>query len=419
MIALRPMKRSLPGLVAVLLVGGVLALALRQAPAPSAGAPTAAPESPRPLPAPASAGPRVTVGVNDPVAAAEEPAVLRRRLRTDPEARRRAAARLLARDTPAAEREMLAFVLGTLDRPDTDALLLEALRLYGSDPSFARCALLALGATREPEEDDDVFDLGDRPYGAKGPGGIGITVRRVIGDAAVRAALARALDRPEPAVREAAATSLRHSLDSPDARAAFLATLARETSDEVAPVLGEALAQRAGATPDGAERDALVAALLARAGEEGLAAFRFRIENDFHRIPLGPPHRAALADLASDVHPFGTRAFALTSLANAASRGDGQAEVRALLARLVAADPEAPVRDLAARLLGKAAPGEGDLAVLRKAAREDPAWNVRYTALEAYAARAPRETALEALREARADPDARVADLAARLLQRL
>src|SRR5688572_21548647 len=47
---------------------------------------------------------------------------LRRRIRTDPEEARRAAARLLDPATPPALREALALVLGTLDRPETDAL---------------------------------------------------------------------------------------------------------------------------------------------------------------------------------------------------------------------------------------------------------------------------------------------------------
>jgi hypothetical protein len=327
----------------------------------------------------------------------------------------------MARDSPATLRQALALILGTIARPDTDSLLREALERFKGDPAFERCALLALGAAREPEEDDDVFGLGDRPWGAKGPGGIGITVRRAVEDAETRAALARGLEGPAPEVREAAASALRHSLAAADARTSFLAAVARETTDGVATVLGESLAERAGATEDAGERKVLVSALLARAGEEGLDGFRFRMENDFRRIALEAPERAVLEDLASAAKPFGVRVFAMTGLANAATRsgGDAEAEIRALLERLLGRDHDSAVRDAAARLLGELPPGEGTAAVLARAARDDAAWNVRFSALDALAARAPRVTALEVMRAARSDPDARVAAEADRLLKRM
>ena len=416
------MKRTLLLAVAILVAGAAfLPLFPRRSAAPApAPIPVPAPQG-RPIPAPAIPVDRERVTVwnvlaveNRPEARQAVAAELRKRCREEPGAWERAAAMLRAEGTTPELRQALALVLGTLDRPGTDALLLEVLAMPGTDAALARCLLLALGATREPEEDDDVFGLGDRPWGAKGPGGIGITVRRRIGDAAVRAALAGALGRAEIPVREAAAVALRHSLDAADARAGFTAALAREASDEVAPVLGEGLAVRAGTTEDPAERTEIVAALLARAGDAGLDAFRFRIENDFARIPLGEADRRALEALASDAYPLGTRLFALTALSRAAP-----AEARPLLSRLVGGDPDAAIRDNAARLLGRASPGEAEVAVLARAALKDAAWNVRFTAMEAVADRAPRPLALETLQAARSDADSRVAALAAERLQRL
>ena len=70
--------------------------------------------------------------------------------------------------------------------------------------------IAALGATRTPPDDDDVFDLEAAPYfGVPGPGGIGITVRNEIRDPHVLARLGALLvDRERPEVRMAAAAAL-------------------------------------------------------------------------------------------------------------------------------------------------------------------------------------------------------------------
>jgi hypothetical protein len=62
--------------------------------------------------------------------------------------------------------------------------------------------------------------------------------------------------------------------------------LAREPADSVAAVLGEALAVRAGRTEDPGERRRIAAALLARAGDDGLDGYRFRMEDDLERVAL-------------------------------------------------------------------------------------------------------------------------------------
>ena len=148
-------------------------------------------------------------------------AALRLALRTDPAARREAEAMLVAADTPALLRQALALVLGTIANPDPDALLLDAMARFADDTEFARACLFALGATREPEDDDDVFDLGDRPWGANIPAGIGITVKREIADARTRAQIVECLVRTDTRVRAAATIALRHTTSAGDVRAAF------------------------------------------------------------------------------------------------------------------------------------------------------------------------------------------------------
>ena len=345
----------------------------------------------------------------------------RRLLRTDDEARKAAVALLLDPKHDSKERQALALVFGTFGGAENDAVLLEALRKFPEDAEFVRCALLALGGTREPEDDDDVFGMGDRPWGAKGPGGLGITVKREIGDAATRAALGEFLTRPEPALRAAAAQALRHSTASDDVRDSFLLALGTERSDDVASVLGESLAARAGAVADAADRGRIVTTLLGRAGEEGLDAYRFRMEDDFERVALDPAARASLRTLAEPTHAFAVRSFAFTAAARSAAVSGPEAvsEARALLLGALRGDADPAVRDLAARLLARLPWETTTGEALAAAAKSDAAWNVRFTALETLASFGKRPGVAEALEAARKDPDSRVAERAAELLRAL
>jgi len=312
----------------------------------------------------------------------------------------------------------LAFVLGTIGR--SDPVLLRVLA-HDPDEGVLRCVLLALGATREPADDDEVFGLGARPWGADGPHGLGITVRRAIDDVAVRRALAGFLDHAAPTLRQAAAESLRHSLDAADARDAFRHAFAGEEADDVALPLGEGLAVWAAGTDDATERADVVRTLVARAADERLEGYRFRIEDDLGGMALGPEELAALREYAHPSQPLGLRAFALTVLATGADRGgpDAAAEARRLLERTAQDDPDRAARDLAARLLGRLPWTAASGAVLAGLAREAPEWSVRFSALEALAGFGARPEVLAALDAARADPDARVAARAAELHDRL
>ena len=130
-------------------------------------------------------------------------------MRTDASALNVARSLLLAPETASELRMALALILGTLN--GNDAVLIEALGLFRAEIDVTRCILFALGATREPLDDDDVFGMGDRPWGEHGPGGLGITVNRLISSDHVRTALAGFLRDERGPAREAAATALRHS----------------------------------------------------------------------------------------------------------------------------------------------------------------------------------------------------------------
>ena len=336
-------------------------------------------------------------------------AALRRLLRTNAAAREHAVARLLAKKTPRDMRMALAFVLGTL--PGSDAALREALIRFGEDADVARCLIFALGATREPLEDDEVFDLGDQPWGVHGPRGLGITVRRVIEDAETRAVIASALGHARGPVREAAAIALRHSTRTPQVRTEFLAAVRAEPNDDVALVLGEALAGWAGGAGTGSERTEIVRTLLARVGDEGLDGYRFRMEDDFRRIALNESHQATLVEYAGAARPYAVRSFALATLAAGAPE-----QARGLLEDYAVGDRDTAVRDMSARLLGTLPANDATIRVLATLSRDDEAWNVRYQAVDALAAFPGNKTAAAALKAATADSDRRVADRARKAL---
>jgi hypothetical protein len=273
---------------------------------------------------------------------------------------------------------------------------------------------LALGATRTPPDKDEVFGLGDRPWGQDGPGGLGITVRRSIDDDETRRALEARLSDATSTTRWAAATALRHSTAAPDVREAFERSLALETDDAPAAVVGETLAAVA-RRADAPDRDRVLRLLVARAGLDGMDGLRFRVIDDLAGAALPAEVRATLAAYAELPHPFGLRSFALEVLAGAASVDDAaRRDVRALLARFLRVDADAAIRDVAARMLRKTGTDAVAADALLRAVREDAAWNVRYAALDSLVAVASPD-AVAALAAASHDSDERVRTLAARL----
>ena len=171
------------------------------------------------------------------------------------------------------------------------------------------------------------------------------------------------------------------------------------------------------ASEDAGEREQTLSLVLSRAGEVPLDGMRFRIEDDLSQARLDAPHVERLRQLAQTPSPLAQRTFALTVLANAAKRGSSVAPdvARPLLVSGLG-DTDVSLRDLSARLLGGLPLDTDASAALAKAAKDDPAWNVRWTALGSLAAKADPAVARAALETARGDADERVASRAAELL---
>jgi hypothetical protein len=138
---------------------------------------------------------------NDVEGAWQAAADLRRLLRTDGDARREAYEQLLTGTMEDSLRGALILVIGTLPVPDVDPVLVKALDKFSDNPALVVHLLHALGASREPADLDDIFDMGDQPWGVDGPGGLGITIRRRIEDAALAQVIGAELRKPIPRLR--------------------------------------------------------------------------------------------------------------------------------------------------------------------------------------------------------------------------
>jgi HEAT repeat protein len=387
-----------------------------------AAAPPASPATGAAPTADVASGLRVALASGDADRTRAAAAALRLALRTDPAAWDEAVRRLLDPREDATLRAALAFVLGTIDAPRTDAVLLDALRSVeapGAPEDLRRAIVLALGATREPADKDDVFAFGDRPWGEDGPGGLGITVRRRIDDPATRAALAGALRASPVEIRRVAAVALRHSLGSPDTLENFTAALRDEKDDAPVAVVGETLAAWARISPSMEERDRLLRAIFARTSDETLDGLRFRVTDDLGGVLLPQDVTDSLHALAVSDRPFGLRSFALDVLVGSAAAPGRLAEgevrrTRDLLARTLEGATDPALRDLAARHLRRLPADPAAAAALLHAVRTDPAWNVRYTALETIVRLGGADVAA-ALAAGKEDGDERVRALAAEL----
>ena len=319
--------------------------------------------------------------------------------------------RLLDPRTPREIRMALALILGSLGR--SDSVLIDALTRFADDADVVRCLLFGLGAFRH-ESDDELFDMGARPWGVTGPGELGITLHRSVADAATRQAIAKHLRDRRGTVREAAALALRHSVEHPGVISDFVVTLRSEPSDDVAQVLGETLAGWAGSLRSPvAEQTAVVDTLLARAADADLDGYRFKMEDDFRRVPLSAGQVATLVAYAKPAHSSSVRSFALSTLSHTRNP-----DARALLEDTLTGDDDTPMRDLAARLLGGMPLHAATVRALVAASVHDKAWNVRYQAVDALGRFPGDSVAKKAVVAAKADPDDRVAKLAIDLAAR-
>ena len=346
--------------------------------------------------------------------AAQAAASLRRLVRTDEGARSEAYAALLADDTPGAQRRALAMILGTLAIEGVDEVLLAAVDQFREDPDTVIALIAAMGALRDPPDDDDVFDMDAAPHFAvHGPGGMGVTVRNVIRDPAVEAKLGELLlDREQRDVRLAAANALQFSVDRDFTRTRFRTALAAEMDDAVAALLGQNLGLWT-RRKQGEEAQHIVDEVVQASGRPGFDEYRLRMETALHESSFNQDTMTQLRTWSQPGMSYELRTYAYSLLL-------GQQPVdpqsRAAIVRAAAGDPDRAIQDHALGLLARLPAGADSVAALRAVLAGSPDWSLRSSALRSLALLLRGAERDAALRQALTDVDERVTRLAQRLL---
>ena len=345
--------------------------------------------------------------------AAPAAAALRRLLRTDGAALVAAYAALLHADTDAQTRRALAMVLGTLSIDGVDAVLLAAVEQFGDEEETLVALIAALGALRDPPDEDDVFDMEAAPhFAAHGPGGMGITVRNVLDDPAVEAKLGELLLDPERVgVRLAAARAMQFSVDREFTRTRFRTALASELNDGVAALLGQNLGVWT-RRKLGDEAQHIVDEVVQAANRPGFDEYRLRMETALHESSFGGDTAQLLQTWAQPGMSFEMRTFAYAMLLG---QRPADPASRAAIVRAAASDPDVAVRDHALSLLMRLPPGEDSLGVLRSVLASSPDWTLRSTALTSMANLLTGAARARMLETYAADADQRIARRARRL----
>ncbi|MFT4513138.1 MAG: hypothetical protein ACI89X_003365 [Planctomycetota bacterium] len=346
-------------------------------------------------------------------AAADAAAQLRLLLRTDPGALAQAYEALLSEETDENDRRALALVLGTLAVDGVDQALLAALKQFDHDSATVLSLIAALGALRDPPDEDDIFDMEAAPHFAfHGPGGMGITVRNIIKDPAVEQALGRLLlDTDRRDVRLAAASAMQFSVGNEFSRTRFRTALASEMDDSVAALIGQSLGQWTRRRL-GAEALHVVGEVVQAADRPGFDEYRLRLETALHEASFDPTTMTQLRSWSQEGMSFELRSFAYSVLLGQRSVDEA---TRQQLVNAARNDPDRAIRDYAARSLANLPTGSDSRDVLLHMFDHSPDWSLRSTALTSLARLLTAPDRAQLLLRAANDPDARIARKAKRL----
>jgi hypothetical protein len=343
-------------------------------------------------------------------------ASMRHLLRTDQVALAQAYEALLAEGTEADLRRAIAMVLGTLAVDGIDEVLLAALQQFDGDADTVLTLIAALGALRDPPDEDDVFDMSAAPHFAvHGPGGMGITVRNVISDPLVEEALGNLLlDGDRRDVRMAAANALQFSINQEFSRTRFRTALANELDDGVASMLAQSLGYWTRRKLSNEARH-IVDEVVLVADRPGFDEYRMRVETALQDSAYG---EAALGQLHSWTQrgmSFEMRSFAFSILLSQKAVGS---TTRSALVEIVANDPDRAMRDYAAGQLGKLPFGSDSRGALQALFQGGTDWSLRLTALSSLVELLPASERDALLQQAASDADSRIARRAERLAKR-
>jgi HEAT repeat protein len=326
-------------------------------------------------------------------------------------------------------REVAAFILASLPDLRAQKAVVRALEM-GGDAAWIRTLVLALGSVRDIGR-DGTFGYPGGPYIYTFPSGLGVQIQAVLVDPATREAVERQLAQSDVEVRQAVVQVLQHTLiaeaesrreeepvDIGTVRQSFLTEMNRDPEESIRAEAARALSEWVLAAPSGSKGyDEVLTGILRKSFEPGEDQLRFRVLQGLKQSELPQDEVNVIADMAVRAEDFERRSWALALVATHAE-SLGAERAQALIAT-GAGDRDAKVREIAVRQLALL-PGTEGTRSLALGSLQDPAWHVRYAAVEALKALGPDEESLRALERAgQADPNEEVRNFARDAAERL
>ncbi len=316
---------------------------------------------------------------------------LRREARTNSEFLKRLMTLVGDGREPSDLRGIVAIVLGSIPDPEVQSHLSQTLATTG-DAHLQRDLIVALGSAKDSGEMDDIFGLGDSPWVIENAF-LSVRVKTVINDEAIRIQIAGFLNNsPDTGVRWAATGALRHSIQFPDVRQAFLIAVRRRPDKEDTKT-GSSVTQgdiaaslagwAAGEDQKSPERGEVFLAVI-QEGEVHEADFlRLSTDEPLRRMAMSDSEVRLLAGLL-DGRDFDQRRWALSILGDKAKQADlpMREDLFASIERTVTTDPDPKIREYAAGALASF-PDKDRAVDLLLGALGDEAWHVRVAAARA------------------------------------
>lgn len=316
-------------------------------------------------------------------------AFLREQIRTNPDALEVVSRMMLDPETPIRSFANLAMILGSLDDPQVEELLLQTLEMFEADPDRAQWAVYALGTWKNSPSVDDRFSFHERgPNTLKTIEGIATPIFHKISNSNVRDALISSLNHRSLDMRLASTLALRHSLSYPDVYNSFYSQLSDEPHAGTQTMIAEAIARNLPFLSP-TEQVKAVDELLLHASVPKAQGLRMKILHPLQGAHLTENHNHNLQNMAVQNELPSIRRFALNILS---AQSQHASAPNPILFEVAHNDPDANTRAAAVGLIQQH-PAPVDPEQLIPILQNDSSWNVRHSTVQALAELPPEEEA--------------------------
>jgi hypothetical protein len=347
-------------------------------------------------------------------------AFLREYIRKNPAALEAVSKMMMDPNTPIRSFANLAMILGTLDNPEVESLLLQTLELFEADPDRAQWVTYALGTWKNSPSVDDRFSFHDRgPNTLKTIEGLATPIFHKISNPKVREAMLSNMTDRSLDLRLASTLALRHSLSYPDVYNSFFSQLSDEPHSGSQTIIAEAIARNLPHLSP-AEQVKAVDELLLHAAVPEAQGLRLKILHPLQGAHLTENHNHQLNQMAVDNDESSIRRFALNILS---AQSQHAAAPDPILFEVAHNDPDANTRAAAVSLIQQH-PAPINPEQLIPILQNDSSWNVRHSTVQALSELPPEEAAaanaLNAVKDAALnDADPKVSQYALSVLHGL